>query len=209
MGIDSIKPWFREQLQPLVKLMSNVHPDLFTWSALVLSIGSGALLFGSYDHPFLAVLAVPLLFGRLLLNALDTMLSQQTGRARPSGEILTELSDRIADVTIFLGLTLSPAVDKLWGLLAIISILIVSYTGILGKAVAGERIYLGLLGKTDRMVYLMIACLIYGVAPTWTFSGYSVFGILLLLFIPLASITILQRLDRMSQLLSDTELHKP
>lgn len=205
MGIYNIKPWFREQLQPLIKLLWNVHPDVLTWSALGLSIVSGVLLFNSYDHPFLAVLVVPLLFARLALNALDGMLAQQTGKARPAGEILNEVSDRLADVAIFLGLTLSPAVDKTWGLLSIISILIVSYVGILGKAVAGERVYIGVLGKADRMIYLMIACLIYGLAPNWTFMGNSVFGALLLLFIPLASITLLQRLDRIMHLLSEKD----
>lgn len=205
MGIYNIKPWFREQLQPLVKLLWNVHPDVLTWSALVASILAGVLLFSSYDRPYLAVLVVPLLFLRLALNALDGMLAQQTGKARAAGEILNEVSDRLADVAIFLGLTLSPAVDKVWGLLAIISILMVSYVGILGKAVAGERIYIGVLGKADRMIYLMVACLIYALAPNWIFMGYSIFGVLLLAFLPLASLTLLQRLDRIIHLLSEKD----
>jgi phosphatidylglycerophosphate synthase len=201
MGIYNIKPWFREQLQPLIKLLWNVHPDVLTWSALALSILAGILLCNSYEHPFLAVAAVPLLFARLALNALDGMLAQQTGKARAAGEVLNEVSDRLADVAIFLGLTLSPAVDKLSGLLSIISILMVSYIGILGKAVASERVYIGILGKADRMIYLMGACLFYGLFPNWTGMGYSIFGLLLLLFIPLASITLLQRLDRIIHLL--------
>src|SRR5258708_54379 len=95
MGIYNIKPWFRSQLQPLVKMLWNVHPDVLTWSALGLSIASGALLCNSYDRPFLAVLVVPLLFARLALNALDGMLAQQTGKARPAGEVLNEVSDRL------------------------------------------------------------------------------------------------------------------
>ncbi|GEM_PF-452508 len=203
MGIYNIKPWFREQLQPLIKLLWNVHPDVLTWSALGISIASGVLLSASADRPYLAVAAVPLLFVRLALNALDGMLAQQTGKARPAGEMLNEVSDRLADVAIFLGLALSPAADRFWGLLAIISILMVSHVGILGKAVAGERIYTGILGKADRMIFLMVACLIYGLAPDWTFMGYSVFGILLLLFVPLASLTLLQRLDRIIHLLGE------
>jgi len=205
MGIYSIKPWFRQQLQPLIKLLWNVHPDVLTWSALGLSIGAGALLFSSYERPGLAVAAVPLLMARLALNALDGLLAQQTGKARAAGEVLNEVSDRLADVAIFLGLTLSPHVDKVLGLLAIIAVLMVSFVGVLGKAVGVERVYAGVLGKADRMIYLMVACLVYGLAPEWTFRGYSVFGILLLLFIPLASITLLQRLDRILCLLHDKE----
>jgi len=203
MGIYGIKPWFREQLKPLVKLLWNVHPDVLTWAALALSILAGALLFESHENPMLALAVVPLIFLRLALNALDGMLAQETGKARPAGEVLNELSDRMADVAIFLGLTLSPQEDKLLGLLGIICILMVSYVGILGKAVGTERVYIGVLGKADRMMLLMVACVAHALAPGFTFRGYTVFGIMFMVFIPLASLTLMQRIDRIFALLDD------
>jgi archaetidylinositol phosphate synthase len=203
MGIYSIKPWFREQLQPLVKLLWNVHPDVLTWAALVVSIFAGVLLNISFDRPWLALLAIPLLVARLILNALDGMVAHQTGKARAAGEVLNEVSDRLSDLAIFIGLTLSPVVDNTLGLLATLAILMVSFVGVLGKAVGAERVYSGVLGKADRLILLMIASLVYGLAPNFEVMGYSIFGAMLVLFLPLASITILQRLDRILTVLSE------
>ncbi len=202
MGIYDIKPWFREQLQPLIKLLWNVHPDVLTWSAVVLSIVAGVLLYMSFWTPWLAFLVIPLLFLRLALNALDGLLAQQTGKARVAGEVLNEMTDRVADVAIFLGLTMCPLTDKFIGFVSIISIVMVSYTGILGKAVGAERVYIGVLGKADRMIYLMVVCLVYGLYPDYGLFGYSTYSWLLIMFIPLACITILQRLLRILSLVS-------
>lgn len=202
MGIYGIKPWFRRKLSPLVKLLWDVHPDVLTWSALGVSILAGVLLFQSYERPLLALAVIPLLILRLVLNALDGLLASETGKARAAGEVLNELSDRLADLAIFLGLALSPNENKLLGMLSVICILMVSYTGILGKAVGAERVYTGVLGKADRMVILMLACLIHALAPDFSFRGLTVFGIMFLIFIPLSSVTLLQRLDRILHLLS-------
>lgn len=194
MGIYGIKPWFREQLQPLIKLLWNVHPDVLTWAAVVLSCVAGVLLYLSFWTPWYAFVVIPLLFLRLALNALDGLLAQQTGKARVAGEVLNEMTDRIADVAIFIGLTMCPLTDKFIGFVSIIAILMVSYTGILGKAVGAERIYSGVLGKADRMIYLMVVCLVYGLYPDYGFMGFSTYTWLLIIFIPLACVTILQRL---------------
>ena len=52
------------------------------------------------------------------------------------------------------------------------------------------------LGKADRMILLMVACVIYAAAPDRRLYNLSIFEIMFVLFIPLASITLLQRLDK-------------
>lgn len=196
LGIYGIKPWFQKQLQPLVKALWNVDPDVLTWSALGVSLGAGVLLYYSYERPFLAVLAVPLLMLRLALNALDGMLATQTGKARAAGEVINELADRMSDIGIFLPLSFWPDMKVHLVLLAMIAMLIVSYVGVLGKAAGATRVYSGVLGKADRMILLMVACLLYAVVPTnYEIMGFSIFEAMFVLFIPLASITLLQRLD--------------
>jgi phosphatidylglycerophosphate synthase len=196
LGIYGIKPWFQKQLQPLVKALWNVHPDVLTWSALGVSLGAGTLLYYAYERPVLAVVAVPLLMLRLALNALDGMVAKQTGKARAAGEVINELSDRLSDLSIFLALAFWPDMKVLLVLLAIVAMLVVSYVGVLGKAVGAQRIYDGLLGKADRMILLMVACLLYALFPTQQFMGFSVMESMFVLFIPLASITLMQRLDK-------------
>ncbi len=203
MGIYGIKPWFRAQLQPLVKLLWNVHPDVLTWSALVISAICGLLLYYSYRHPYFAVIVIPLLFVRLALNALDGLLAQQTGKARPAGEVLNEMTDRFADIFIYGGLALSPSSNHLLGFCAVICLLMVSYVGILGKAVGTERVYSGVLGKADRLFTLMVCCLIYGIKPHTRALGISLFNWLFIFFIVLSAITIAQRTIRILSLLKN------
>jgi len=196
LGIYGIKPWFQKQLQPIVKALWHVHPDVLTWGALGVSLTAAVVLNSAYEQPLLAIVAVPLLFLRLALNALDGMLAKQTGKARPAGEVINELSDRLSDVAIFLSFAFWPDVKIHLVLLAIIAMLIVSYVGVLGKAVGAEREYGGLLGKAGRMILLMVACVIYAAAPDRRLYDLSIFEIMFVLFIPLASITLLQRLDK-------------
>jgi phosphatidylglycerophosphate synthase len=195
-GIYGIKPWFQRQLQPIAKLLMNVHPDVITWSAFGVSLVAAALLYGASERPWMAVLSVPLLMARLALNALDGMVAKESGKARAAGQVINELSDRLSDVSIFLSFAFWPDIKMHLLLLAMVSMLIVSYVGILGKAAGAEREYGGLLGKADRMILLMVACLIYGLFPNLQIAGFSVFEAMFVLFIPLASITLLQRLDR-------------
>lgn len=196
MGIYGIKPWFQKQLQPLVKALWNVHPDVLTWSALGVSLGAAAVLYSANETPKLALAAVPLLLLRLALNALDGMVAKQTGKARAAGEVINELSDRLSDVAIFLSFAFWPEIKLHLVLLAIIAMLIVSYVGVLGKAVGANREYGGILGKADRMILLAVACLVYAIAPDRRLYNFSIIEVMFVLFIPLASITLLQRLDR-------------
>jgi hypothetical protein len=50
---------------------------------------------------------------------------------------------------------------------------------------------------------LMAACVAHALAPGFTFRGYTVFGIMFMVFIPLASLTLMQRIDRIFALLDD------
>jgi CDP-diacylglycerol--glycerol-3-phosphate 3-phosphatidyltransferase len=196
VGIYGIKPWFQKQLQPLVEALWDVHPDVLTWSALGVSMVAAGLLYEANEQPLLALAAAPFLFVRLMLNALDGMVAKQTGKARAAGEVINELSDRLSDVAIFLPFAFWPDVKVHLVLLAIIAMLIVSYVGVLGKAAGAEREYGGLLGKADRMILLMVACVVYAILPDRRLFNFSIFEVMFVLFIPLASITLLQRLDK-------------
>ena len=198
-----IEPLIYRQLEPLAKGLSPSHSGALTWASLVLALGAGIALAWSYEFPILAVAAALLLVVHLILNTLSRMAAEQQGKAEPARQLVSEFSDRMSDVAILLGLTISPLVDKMVGLLVIICILMVSFVGVLGQALAGERIRLGVLGKAERTLLLAATCLFYAADPHFNFRGYTVFGILFLVFIPLASLTLLQRLDRVLTLLNE------
>ena len=193
MGIYGIKPRFQQALQvverPLVRW--GVHPDVLTLSALGLSFVGGFALFASRWTPW-ALLAVPFVaLLRIALNALDGMVAKDLGVARPWGEVLNELCDRLADVTLFGGLALVSGVNTPLAVTVLVTMLLSSYVGILSKAVGGLRQYGGVMGKADRMVLLALASALALALPQ-----QSVFNGFLVLVLAGLLVTIFQRLRK-------------
>jgi CDP-diacylglycerol--glycerol-3-phosphate 3-phosphatidyltransferase len=175
MGVYAMKPAFQRSLGGVEDWLvaRRVHPDVLTLGALGLALVGGALLYAAAWAPGL-LLAVPLVaLGRTALNALDGLVARRTGLARPWGEVLNELGDRLADVALLGGLALAPTTDGRLGAAALVAVLLSSYLGVASKAAGGPRQYGGLMGKADRMLYLALAALLAGLAgrPEWL-NGY-------------------------------------
>jgi len=193
MGIYSTKPRFQQALRvverPLVRW--GVHPDVLTLSALGLSFIGGFALFASQWTPW-ALLAVPFVaLLRIALNALDGMVARDLGVARPWGEVLNELCDRLADVALFGGLALLPGVSMPLAVSVLVAMLLSSYVGVLSKAAGGPRQYGGVMGKADRMVLLALASVLALALPQQpVFNGF------LLLVLAGLLVTIFQRLRK-------------
>ncbi len=154
MGIYGIKPKFQQVLmtveRPLVRW--RVPPDVLTLSALGISFLGGFALFAS-QWTVWTLLAVPFaVLIRICLNALDGMVAKDLGVARPWGEVLNELCDRLADVAFFVGLALVPGINIPIVVGVLVLMLVTSYVGILSRAAGGPRQYGGVMGKADRMI---------------------------------------------------------
>ncbi len=158
MALYDVKPRFRALLQGAVPVLRPVHPDWITLAGLACSLLAAALFQEAGRSRGLFLVIPLLLLLRITLNALDGMVAQATGRARPFGEVLNEVTDRLSDVAILLGIAVSPLSSLRWGAPAVAAVLLSSYVGILGKAVGAGRQYGGALGKADRMLYLGLAC---------------------------------------------------
>lgn len=158
-GAYAIKPAFQRSLRGVEDCLvaRQVHPDRLTSLALALSaIGAACLLLAPAQPALL--LAVPFVaLGRTALNALDGLVAVRRGLARPWGEVLNELGDRLADVLLFGGLALSPAANPLLGTATLVAMLLNSYLGTLARAAGGRRQYGGPMGKADRMILLALA----------------------------------------------------
>ena len=158
-GIYAIKPGFQRVLRPVEDWLvaRRVHPDGLTLAALALALAGGAALALAPALPGL-LLAVPVVaLLRTALNALDGLVARRLGLARPWGEVLNELGDRLADVALFGALLLVPGVHPGLGAGALAVMLLASYAGILARAAGGRRQYGGVLGKADRMLLLALA----------------------------------------------------
>ncbi len=191
MGIYSTKTAWQRALNPFVAfcVRQKVHPDWFTYGALALSALAGAAFFlAATNRAWL--LAVPLCAAlRLIFNLLDGLIARAQNSADAWGEAKNEFGDRAADALIFSALGLSGYVDARIGLLALVLILLVSYLGILGKAIGGARVFGGVFGKGDRMISLSL----FTAYPFFTgdLSSYNFYlGVAALA----ATLTIIQRL---------------
>ena len=181
MGIYTIKPAFQRSLRGAEDWLAarRVHPDVLTLGALALSVAGGMLLYAASSPlagagaPLLLLLVPGAAIGRTALNALDGLVARRTGLARPWGEVLNELCDRLADAALLGGLALAPTTHGALGATTLVVVLLGSYLGVLSKAAGGPRQYGGVMGKADRMVYLAVAAPIAGLAgrPEWL-NGY-------------------------------------
>ena len=201
MALYEIKPRFRQLLIPVADRLSWLHPDGITIAGLGASIAAFLCLLGASTQHWLLLLVPWWLFVRIACNALDGLVAQRTGKARPFGEVLNEGMDRLADVVLLLGLGVTPWASFPLATLATIVVLLSSYAGILGKAVGVNREYGGVLGKADRMLWMGLTALI-----AWKMDLASIhvgglefrsaFDLMLALFVPLAMVTACQRIVR-------------
>lgn len=160
MKIYSIKPMFQKFLNKdkdiLIKY--GVSPTTINVLALVISIITGLTIYFSSLNLWILLTIPFLVYIRTAFNALDGMVAREIkAKNQRFGEVLNEFVDRLSDVAIFLGVAFAAYVNTPLALTTLVSILLVSYIGIVGKAAGGIRQYVGLMGKADRMFYLAVA----------------------------------------------------
>lgn len=158
MGIYSTKSKWQRVLDPVVAICvrKRVHPDWFTYSALVLSFVAAFAFYRAGAERWWLWLAPPCVLIRLALNLLDGQVARGMGLDDPWGEVKNEFGDRIADVAIFLGISFGGYAHASLVALVLALVLCISYLGILGKALGGPRVYGGIFGKGDRMISLAV-----------------------------------------------------
>jgi CDP-diacylglycerol--glycerol-3-phosphate 3-phosphatidyltransferase len=191
VGIYTTKSKWQKALQPIIDfcVAQRIHPNAFTYGAIVLSLIAALALYLANTSKNWLWIVPPLVLIRLLLNLMDGQVARALNLADDWGEVKNEFGDRIADAAIFLTIGLSGYAKAELALVALTLIMLVSYLGILGKALGGQRVYAGLFGKGDRMVSLAIFTLYP--ALSGNLASYNYY----LIFASIAAlITVIQRL---------------
>lgn len=191
VGIYTTKSKWQRALQPIVDFCvgRRIHPNAFTYGALLLSMIAALAFYFAHINKNWLWLVPPCVLIRLLLNLMDGQVARALHLADDWGEVKNEFGDRIADALIFVAIGLSGYTETGFALVALTSILLASYLGILGKALGGQRVYGGLFGKGDRMISLAIFTLYP--ALTGNLASYDYY----LIFASIAAwITVVQRL---------------
>ncbi|MBP7215978.1 MAG: CDP-alcohol phosphatidyltransferase family protein [Candidatus Omnitrophica bacterium] len=202
MGLYTWKFPFRRLLTPLAKALRPVHPDIVSYAAVIVACATGFCFLYAKHNQWLLLVAIVLTFARMTLNTLDGIMAINRGSLRLEGEIVNALPDRYSDIFVMLGIAFSGYCNVYIGAIAAVSVLLVSYAGMLGKAIGLSWQHDGPLGKVERLMLIMVMCgLQFAVTRYWQgeislFSQqFSVITLVMLWFIISAQLTVFNRLQ--------------
>lgn len=200
MGLYVWKFPFRKILMPLAKALKDVNPDILSYLAVVVALVTGFCFYFSGYNSSLLIVAIILTFLRMTLNTLDGVIAIEKGNLRLEGEIVNALPDRYSDIFVMLGIAFSSYCNIYLGTIAAISVILVSYSGMLGKAIGVSWQHQGPLGKVERLILIMVAALLQYILTAKgiqtvkiSFFKFTVIEFLMLWFIFGAQITVFNR----------------
>lgn len=200
MGLYVLKFPFRKVLAPLARPLDRVHPDVLSYLAVAVAGVTALCYVRAADAPVLLLAAVGLTLLRMTLNTLDGVIAIRRGNLKLTGEIVNALPDRYSDILLLAGIALSPLCRTTLGVLGLASVLLVSYTGMLGKALGVAWQHHGPLGKVERLICIMVLSLVQyshlrANAPAWQILGWwlTPLELAMLLFVGLGQVTVFNR----------------
>ncbi|MEM6838777.1 MAG: CDP-alcohol phosphatidyltransferase family protein [Cyanobacteria bacterium P01_C01_bin.120] len=181
-----VKPTLQKLLRPLVRHLAHwgVTPNQITIAAIVLSGGGGLAIALYPTNPWPLLALSPVLFVRMVLNALDGTLAREYRLASPLGCLLNEVGDVVADALLYLPLALVPGVSAGWIVVLVVLAILTEFIGVLGLAIAQHRDYSGPFGKSDRAFVFGMLGLAWGLGlplGPWQVGIWSALSALALL----------------------------
>lgn len=153
-------------LDPLSRALVRVNPNHFSFLSLIFGAAAGAayVLAESWvpggegaHYPWMLLTAFTLIILNSIADSLDGRVARLAGRTTDLGDFLDHTYDRLSDIAILSGIALSGYCDPIFGLFAVVSVLLSSYMGTQAQAVGVGRDYSGIMGRADRMVLLLVA----------------------------------------------------
>ncbi len=158
---------------PIARRFGRFHPNTLTMVSLAFAFLAGAMFYLS--SPFFLVLGSFMVALNAFFDALDGKVARITARTSRRGDFLDHLVDRYADLAMLTGLALSSLCRDWLGFLALTGVFMTSYTGTQAQAVGLKRNYGGILGRADRMIFLMFVPIVQAIGSALGMAG--VYGI--------------------------------
>jgi archaetidylinositol phosphate synthase len=140
------------------------------------------------NRPDYLLTATVLLLLSGFCDVLDGVLARLYQQTTTFGGFLDSLLDRYADAVVYAGIILGGLCNVLWGLMALIGSLLVSYSRARAEAADIKMESIGLVERAERMIILTIASL---VAFFW--QPETTIGIGIIILAILSNLTVLQR----------------
>jgi archaetidylinositol phosphate synthase len=166
MVLEKMRGGWDMVMDPITRLLVGVNPNHFSFLSLVFAVAAGITyaLSGYWvphgsgvEYPWLLLFAFTLLILNSMADSLDGRVARLAGRTSDLGDFLDHTYDRLSDIAILVGISLSGFCHPIFGLMTVISVLLSSYMGTQAQAVGIGRDYSGIMGRVDRMVLLLVA----------------------------------------------------
>lgn len=197
MALYLLKYPYRKILLPLAKKMTWMNPDILSYLATIVALFTAFCYIYAPDKPVLLIISIILTLFRMTLNTIDGVIAIERGNLRLKGEIVNALPDRYSDIFILIGIAMSPLCNPFLGLAGMASMFLVSYTGMLSKAIGANWQHHGPLGKVERLIFIMVFSVLEYLSLTGKINqiySFTYFEWLMILFIVLGQITVYNRL---------------
>ena len=165
-----------------------ISPNALTLLGLAVSLISGYFI---VTHDL--TLGVIFLILSSALDMFDGLVARIKGRVSKFGGVLDSMADRYEDGILLISLIYGGFVDLLWGLIALLGFLLVSYSRAKGEILGLKMSGVGILERAERLLIIILAIIITIIYPTLEIAGFSVLNITVILLAVVAHISVLQR----------------
>lgn len=206
---------YRKILLPLAKKLKFIDPDIISYAATAVAFLTMLCYLLADKNPILLIASVILTLTRMTFNTIDGVIAIERGNLRLKGEIVNALPDRYSDIFILAGIALCPFCTPTLGIIGLSTMFLVSYTGMMGKALGVEWQHHGPLGKVERLILIMIFSLLQYFSLTGKIASPLIYGhsltyfeLCMIVFAILGQITVLNRLKGQLRQINKLEWQK-
>ena len=189
MTLDQYRNHMKVYFDPLVSIAikCRLNANFFTLAALLASAAAGV-----FFYLRLELWGIAAVFLNAFCDAMDGAVAREMKTQSRRGDFLDHAVDRYADIFIITGIFAGGMVPWQIGVFALTGVLMASYLGTQAQAVGVGRYYGGLLGRSDRLVLILVVGVIDLIIPQ-SFYGLGWLGWLLVMFGIFGHITAFQR----------------
>jgi archaetidylinositol phosphate synthase len=150
--------WLTSEAKMFHKLgFSPNHMSIF---GLILALLSAITYWQWKIHPSLLILAPLLMLASGLFDALDGVIARIYGETTQFGGFFDSLLDRYSDAIILCGIILGGLTEIIWGLVALMGSLLVSYARARSEAAGVKMESIGLAERAERIVILCVVSIL-------------------------------------------------
>ena len=164
----------------------GLTPNMVSAIGIIFALLSAPAYAEWQNRPLYLLLATILLLLSGFCDALDGVLARLQQQTTPFGGFLDSLLDRYADAAVYAGIIIGGLCDAIWGLLALIGSLLVSYSRARAEAANIKMESVGIAERAERIIILAIA----SITAIFWLPALNI-GIILLAI--LSNLTVLQR----------------